>query len=779
MPGQAAIDFGRTITGGAGPGDDAVDQLSREVFGRLSSKGLYKDPSGSWQIKGMERPDITRGLRDSAVSAMGGNPWSKLVGASDARASGPASGMAPARSSGQVPQPGLGGVPQVGQTPKPSVPQPGLGGVPQASPRQAQVPGITSGLGASIANKVQSSIGMPGQAQTPTTSNPGSIQQVVESAIRGRGLTPPTGGPLSSSAGTTTPIVGPTRTNTGMTPGLTGGASVPWPNPGNSGSPPINTTGGGPQTPTQTQVAQGNIVPYPSGTGPIGQAPQPGLGGVPQTGTTPQVTMYPDPASQQGNAYSPTLGAPQGTIPSNLNIAYGRGGDWATVNQYDALYTQYGNQYGVDPAMLKAMAVIESGGQMIPNGNGSGAYGIMQINTGIWGQQAASMGYDLNTPEGQIGFAAAFLGGAVPGVSGSTPEERFINSYYPTECLDCPGEDGHTPRQYLEDIATLTGIINGSAPVQATPGATPTGNRPISEAELTAIGASSGGVPSGPAQAPLDPRMTGIGIGSGTNIDHSAGIPGHIDPATGQFVPDDPMAIPPAATQPGEATGGPGNETPARPPTSSGQYDIVYSPASSTAMAAPGSDEVYMTVQAGGAEAPISSEFGGPVLDPSWYNYQLEHGMSNTEHGAYDIAYPSGTPISATGNLVGTVECSSCGSYCTGGMAADGSLYCDGVGVGEVRVALDPSYQGGNTITMLYGHMLTSNVQAGQAVTEGTSIGTTGYAGSGAHLHQEARAYCPGMGYGQDGSGEYRLIDPTLVADGFYQTHDACTDQPF
>jgi murein DD-endopeptidase MepM/ murein hydrolase activator NlpD len=157
-----------------------------------------------------------------------------------------------------------------------------------------------------------------------------------------------------------------------------------------------------------------------------------------------------------------------------------------------------------------------------------------------------------------------------------------------------------------------------------------------------------------------------------------------------------------------------------------------------------------------------------------WYDYQVGHDASGDEHAGYDIGYAQGTPIQATDLMTGTVECSGCGSYCTGGINPDGSLYCDNVGVGEIRVALDPGLHGGNQISVVHGHMRTSDVAAGQPVTAGTPIGTTGYGGSGAHLHQEARATCPGMGYAQD----WKFLDPTLVANGYYQTHDACTDQP-
>lgn len=113
--------------------------------------------------------------------------------------------------------------------------------------------------------------------------------------------------------------------------------------------------------------------------------------------------------------------------------------------------------------MLKAMAVVESGGQMIWNLGGSGAYGIMQIKPNIWRVRAEGLGYDLMTPEGQIGMAAAILGGDTSGVRGSTPEERFLATYYPTAGLDVPGEDGHTPRQYLADMHELMRQIEAAA----------------------------------------------------------------------------------------------------------------------------------------------------------------------------------------------------------------------------------------------------------------------------------------------------------------------------
>ena len=169
------------------------------------------------------------------------------------------------------------------------------------------------------------------------------------------------------------------------------------------------------------------------------------------------------------------LGAPTGSIPMDLKIAFGRGGPWSKVNQDDPLFIKYGKKHTVKPQMLKAMQVVESGGDMIWNQGGSGAFGTMQIKDAFWGAEAQRLGYNLKTREGQVGMAAAMLGGDARGVIGSTPEERFLQSYYPVRnpdgsiCLNCKGEDGHTPQQYLDDMRRLMKIIDKAADGVITP----------------------------------------------------------------------------------------------------------------------------------------------------------------------------------------------------------------------------------------------------------------------------------------------------------------------
>jgi hypothetical protein len=108
--------------------------------------------------------------------------------------------------------------------------------------------------------------------------------------------------------------------------------------------------------------------------------------------------------------------------------------------------------------MLKSMMIVETSGVNVADD--FGASGVMQIKRAFWDDRARAAGYDLGTDEGQIGMAAAIVGGSVPGVSGTTPTERFLSTYYPIPGgLDVPGESGHTQRMYLEDIAFYSRLI--------------------------------------------------------------------------------------------------------------------------------------------------------------------------------------------------------------------------------------------------------------------------------------------------------------------------------
>jgi hypothetical protein len=158
------------------------------------------------------------------------------------------------------------------------------------------------------------------------------------------------------------------------------------------------------------------------------------------------------------------IGAPTGTIPKG-NI--GGGGPWQRVNRFDENFVAEGRKHGVPPAMLKSIMIVETGGNNVTGADG--ATGVMQIKPINWGHRAREAGYNLDTDAGQIGMAAAILGGNVPGVRGDDPTERFLYTYDPvlnpdgSVCYDCRGESGHTPRMYLSDIALYTRLIEEAA----------------------------------------------------------------------------------------------------------------------------------------------------------------------------------------------------------------------------------------------------------------------------------------------------------------------------
>lgn len=225
----------------------------------------------------------------------------------------------------------------------------------------------------------------------------------------------------------------------------------------------------------------------------------------------------------------PALGIPTGKIPTTLKIAYGRGDPWSNVTVDAPFHERYGNPYGI-AAMLMAMEVVETGGRMIPNSGGSGAYGIMQIKEANWGWLAKQLGVDLQTREGQIATAAAILGKEA---RGANPRERFLYSYYPVLdskgnlCLDCKGEDGGTPRQYLADIDTLVGIINaaahGTTPTgDITPAPKPDAPKPVIDPYQIIFNGRQGQVSYGfGADVGLDYYRYGVGHGTSRSTQHT------------------------------------------------------------------------------------------------------------------------------------------------------------------------------------------------------------------------------------------------------------------
>ncbi len=114
-------------------------------------------------------------------------------------------------------------------------------------------------------------------------------------------------------------------------------------------------------------------------------------------GSAPTEKPY-DVPGMEGSGSTDTSGVPKSGDPM--------------LDQWDGTIAKEAEKWGVPPENLKALIALESGGdpnatQINPtHGN---TYGLAQINQSIWGETAAQRGYDLNTPEGQIGFAASLL----------------------------------------------------------------------------------------------------------------------------------------------------------------------------------------------------------------------------------------------------------------------------------------------------------------------------------------------------------------------------------
>lgn len=178
-----------------------------------------------------------------------------------------------------------------------------------------------------------------------------------------------------------------------------------------------------------------------------------------------------DPGQSDPTMPAPSMptGVPTGNTPRG-NIT--GGGPWALITTWRPETWKADRRHGVPWSMLEAMMVVESGGKVDAR-NPSGATGLMQIKPAIWQRLATPFGYDLQTPQGQIGMAGAILGGDVPDTAGMSPQEAFVKVYYPTPGLDVPGEDGDTPRMYLDDIAAYRRILEAAAGAPPTQPDTP------------------------------------------------------------------------------------------------------------------------------------------------------------------------------------------------------------------------------------------------------------------------------------------------------------------
>lgn len=513
--------------------------------------------------------------------------------------------------------------------------------------------------------------------------------------------------------------------------------------------------------------AQGGLPPMTSGTTPFPTQPGGGLNvptapGGPSTGTMPGAAPIPPggvPSGMAAPSTSPApaggIGAPTGTI--NCQYGYGCGGDWSAVNSYDATFVAEGQKWGVDPAMLKAMAVIESGGQMIQGP--AGAYGIMQIkgmngDGSTWGNLADQLGYDLSTPEGQIGVAAAILGQYG---QGSTPQERFLNSYYPTDCYTCPPPDqdnGITQEVYWNQMQGLIDTINGANPgagtTPAAPGATPTGQLP--PGANTPI--QGGGPVAGEPGAMDPPAIPGSAV---TPADTSL-IPGMDVPinTTGRTGTTD-VAMP---TDPGSI---PMQETPNfvldNDPALRTQWGVNAEP---VAQENPQTLSYLEALIPGESQAYLNSGSYGFKDDQGIAMYCKYWDWSCTAHTGLDL--PTNGSQSFNSLTSGTVICAGAGSNPSPDTTRSGyscNSYNDSEGgVGNITI------QTADRAQITYGHSRSSNFNVGDTVNAGDALGMSGN-NNGYHVHLEVR-----LPIAPDGG--YVLVDPNVYFNNGYCNQGFC-----
>ena len=526
--------------------------------------------------------------------------------------------------------------------------------------------------------------------------------------------------------------------------------------------------------------AQGGLPPMTSGTTPFPTQPGGGLNvptapGGPSTGTMPGAAPIPPggvPSGMAAPSTSPApaggIGAPTGTI--NCQYGYGCGGDWSAVNSYDATFVAEGQKWGVDPAMLKAMAVIESGGQMIQGP--AGAYGIMQIkgmngDGSTWGNLADQLGYDLSTPEGQIGVAAAILGQYG---QGSTPQERFLNSYYPTDCYTCPPPDqdnGITQEVYWNQMQGLIDTINGANPgagtTPAAPGATPTGQLP--PGANTPI--QGGGPVAGEPGAMDPPAIPGSAVtpaegGLIPGMDRPRGTatpPGTYPDPTKVIAPVDPGTLQDTSYIPGGGLGHYGGIPNMEPRAVMNAENLAY-----LDMLGPGAAQSALEGQYG---------FGSPnACGPDCYADYW--GWDPNYHPALDVSMGSpSSPVQFNSLVSGTVICVGDGNYGNPSPNTGCGAYPDyqGGGFGGENSSGNLSILTADKAIVTYGHAtnLAPGIQGGGQVSAGQPLASTGSmtGPNGYHVHLEVQ-----LPLGP--SGEYVLVDPDMYFNGYYCNRGYC-----
>lgn len=104
---------------------------------------------------------------------------------------------------------------------------------------------------------------------------------------------------------------------------------------------------------------------------------------------------------QQGSGAAIGAGATPATAIGGSGGIGSLGGDFAPLDAHNAAFLAAGQKWGLDPNLIKAIAMME-GGWADPVSD-AGALGIMQIMPNFWSDEAANLGLDFkNNPYDNI-----------------------------------------------------------------------------------------------------------------------------------------------------------------------------------------------------------------------------------------------------------------------------------------------------------------------------------------------------------------------------------------
>lgn len=565
---------------GIGTADTAINS----IMPRLNEKGIYRDSTGTWQIRGT-----------------GGSQ-----GGSDAL------GIA-TKVKGNIANGPQTQVPQIGQNrPVPGVIPPRQG----TAPMRIQPPTNANGGNVSVGNipgNTTTNINVSGGQQTSngrtTTGTPG--QATVNGGPVQTGPYPAPGSPTA------------TRSTPGGSPVF---APANFPGPG--GTNPIQYTPSTKTFPTEGQgvgrtSGAGIQEIVPSGTT-LGDMVRGGQGINPQPGgtlrdilmsvtnqPTQQATSsgYMSPDSQLGqmqqqnangqpvNAAYPTGGttAPHGAIQAPLVLGNATGGSYDTLAPYEeAIQAATAKYPEVDPAMVRAAIMMESQGDMYASNPDSSSYGVLQIQPEWHRAAAEAMGLHISdestgysNPADDIMYWTALMAGKVPGnvPPGNTPMERYYNNYGTGDAyfqdVQSMMDEQHamtpasSPQQQLPPYSQNPGVgdvgnlgLKIIPTPQQLPGSAVGGQ---TGGQLPPAGGQQGGVLVGEeaagqggfdpnvafpgSSAPMDAPGTGMNrkIGGSTPVvDPASGA--SIDPSTGQPLPGNATPAP-STSRPPRTTG--------------------------------------------------------------------------------------------------------------------------------------------------------------------------------------------------------------------------------